>query len=1046
MISHRLVGRERELLELTTSLGRAKGGSGGALIVAGPPGIGKTRVAMELAAAAQADGVGVHWGRCWQGDVAPAFWPWVQVLRSMEADDSGLRAQLVDVLALIGPRSRPSSRGAATTPADGFVVLDQLASVVCAAARARTTVVVIEDLQWADASSLQAFAHIATTVTGCPLLLIATLRSTDEASRTDLGELARLAPRVEIAALSDQEVGELLAVALGEQPAELLLDRVLDTCGGNPFYIRAVAETARHGGADVFPTSVRGVVLGQLAALDESARSLITVASVLGREFTTRALASIAHTDLSTVLDAIAHAERAGVVRAVSYGTRYAFVHDLAREAIYGTLPAMDRAAIHLRAAAELADRDDELQVAARAHHALAALPLGELADAVALATAAGDRARDRLAFEEAARWYRKAHDVASADATIRPRARTELLLAAGSALRSVLSPRAEDVLAEAARAADAIHDAELLKRVVITWTYRHGGAGVFGPGLRPWVHRALQAPPDHDLALQARLVGAAAIVAVHDDNPTRAWELLAAAQEMAASAADDRATMDVAIAELNVFSMLAPADRTWGKNAKLISDHIEDLARQMHDPGALADAASWRAEVALRMSDLPTAEHALTLLESAPLGPTVVGQIGASIHRGAIAGLWADLAALRAATAPAHRLAAAIDVTDAPVAWIDVLHRHVFGRDDPADLEAAFAAALSRAAGKGPTQYIPIFQSAMAALAGETGDLQRAQKLLPRASTSLLRWGGTLGGLAAVFLSEVAAACALPELADATYRWLEPATGQLMYNAGMWTVFGSADHFLGRCASALGRIDDAERHFTAALAIEQRVDAPHLRARTHLRLAELHVLRNDPGPSQHLDACLALCDQYQLTYRRSCAEALARPRPAQRKAQATAGGPNRMTREGDVWTVRFDARTVRLKDAKGMRLLARLLSDPGHEIHALDLTGAPGLVGGDDGGPVLDAAAKDAYRCRLDDLAEDLEEARRNNDLARAARVEDEIDAVTDQLAGAVGLGGRDRRAASQSERARVAATRNLRAVIRRAGDVHPCSVVTST
>ena len=145
------------------------------------------------------------------------------------------------------------------------------------------------------------------------------------------------------------------------------------------------------------------------------------------------------------------------------------------------------------------------------------------------------------------------------------------------------------------------------------------------------------------------------------------------------------------------------------------------------------------------------------------------------------------------------------------------------------------------------------------------------------------------------------------------------------------------------------------------------------------------------------------------------------------------------MTQEGDVWTVRFDARTVRLKDAKGMRLLARLLSDPGHEIHALDLTGAAGLIGGDDGGPVLDAAAKDAYRRRLNDLAEDLEEARRNNDLGRAARVEDEIDAVTDQLAGAVGLGGRDRRAASQSERARVAATRNLRAVIRRAGDVHP-------
>jgi hypothetical protein len=1035
VISHRLVGRERELLELTTALERATDGSGGALIVAGPPGIGKTRLVTEVTTDAHANGVGVHWGRCWHGDVAPAFWPWVQVLRSLETDVTDARDQLVEVLALIGPRSPPAAPGEVATPADGFVVLDQLASVVSAAARARTTVIVIDDLQWADASSLQALAHISTSATSCPLLLIAALRSTDEARRTDLGELARLAQRVEVAALSDQEVAELLGAALGEEPGAVLLDRVLDTCGGNPFYIRAVAETARHGDADAFPASVRGVVLGQLAALDESTRSLITVASVLGREFTTVALASVAATDLPTVLEAIAHAERAALVRAVSFGTRYTFVHDLVREGIYGDLPAMERAAIHQRVAADLADSDDELQVAARAHHALAALPFGDPADAVALATAAGDRACDRQAFEEAARWYRKAHDTASVDRTIGPRTRTELLLAEGSALRSVLSPRAEDVLAEAARAADAMHDTSLLKRVVITWTYRHGSVNVFDPGLGPWVDRALQAPLDHDPALQARLFGAAAIVAASDD-PTRAWELLAVAKEMVAPAADDRATMDIAIAELNVFWVLAPPDPTWCTNAQLISDHIEHLARAMHDAAALASATSFRAEVALRMGDLPTAEQALTTLERGPLGTSIVGQIMASIHRGAIAGLRADLPAMRAATAPARRLGAAIDLTGAPGA-MDLAHEYVLGRQDPASLTEAFAAAASIADARPLLKTI--FQSAMAAIAAETGDLERAQKLLPHDGPSLMRWGGTLGGLTAVFFSEVAAFCSLPELADATYRWLEPATGQLMYLAGFWTVFRSADHVLGRCASALGRVDDAERHFEAALAIEQRVGAPHLQARTHLRLAELDMLRNDPVPSRHLDACLALCDQYDLTYTRSRAKRLAKALPEQRAHATLVGGRNRMTREGDMWTIDFDAHTVRLKDAKGMRLLARLLSDPGHEIHVFDLAGASGLVGADDGGPILDTAAKDAYRHRLNDLAEDLEEARRNNDLARAERAEKEIDAVTDQLKGAVGLGGRDRRAASQSERARVAATRNLRAVIRRARDVHP-------
>jgi hypothetical protein len=302
------------------------------------------------------------------------------------------------------------------------------------------------------------------------------------------------------------------------------------------------------------------------------------------------------------------------------------------------------------------------------------------------------------------------------------------------------------------------------------------------------------------------------------------------------------------------------------------------------------------------------------------------------------------------------------------------------------------------------------------------------------------LRWGGTLGGIGAAFFSEVAAACGLPDLADTTYRWLEPAAGQLLYNGVIWTVFGSADHFLGRCASTLGRIDDAERHFTAALAIEQRVCAPHLQARTYLRLAELDDVRDGRRGTSHLDSCLAFCDQHDFTYLRSCAEKLSGPRAHRREAQAPLGrAPNHIIREGDLWTISFDTRTVRLKDSKGIRLLARLLTDPGHEIHALDLVGAPGLVGGDDGGPVLDATAKHAYRRRLNDLAEDLEEARRTNDPERAVRAEAEIDALTDQLAAAVGVGGRDRRAAAQSERARVAATRNLRAVIQRAADAHP-------
>ncbi len=151
--------------------------------------------------------------------------------------------------------------------------------------------------------------------------------------------------------------------------------------------------------------------------------------------------------------------------------------------------------------------------------------------------------------------------------------------------------------------------------------------------------------------------------------------------------------------------------------------------------------------------------------------------------------------------------------------------------------------------------------------------------------------------------------------------------------------------------------------------------------------------------------------------------------------------------REGDYWTIVFAGRTSRVRDSKGMRYLALLLVAPDRELHVLELTSAVEGVAPDtgarsdlgltleasDAGAVLDARAKAEYRQRLHDLAEGLDEANRFNDPERAARASAEIDALTDQLTAAVGLGGRDRRAASATERARLNVTRAMRAALRR-------------
>ena len=175
---------------------------------------------------------------------------------------------------------------------------------------------------------------------------------------------------------------------------------------------------------------------------------------------------------------------------------------------------------------------------------------------------------------------------------------------------------------------------------------------------------------------------------------------------------------------------------------------------------------------------------------------------------------------------------------------------------------------------------------------------------------------------------------------------------------------------------------------------------------------------------------------------------------PGAQKPAARLGEPatGALRREGDVWTLTLEDSLVRIKDAKGLHHLAVLLSHPGVEFHSADLiaaegglpaaeAAAPGAAGeltvrhaaAGDAGALLDATAKDEYRRRLEDLRGDIEEAQGFNDPERAANARAEYEFIARELAGAVGLGGRDRRASSDAERARVNATRAIRSTLRR-------------
>src|SRR5262245_46147980 len=148
------------------------------------------------------------------------------------------------------------------------------------------------------------------------------------------------------------------------------------------------------------------------------------------------------------------------------------------------------------------------------------------------------------------------------------------------------------------------------------------------------------------------------------------------------------------------------------------------------------------------------------------------------------------------------------------------------------------------------------------------------------------------------------------------------------------------------------------------------------------------------------------------------------------------------MRQEGDFWTIVFDGQVCRLRDSKGLRYLEHLVCHPGAEFHVLDLVQRQAAADGEAfaevrnlsaGPPILDGRAKDDYRRRVRELREQLSEAEDFHDIGRSQRVRAELEALTEQLASAVGLGGRDRLAASASERARSTVTQRLKDAIRK-------------
>ena len=448
------VGRKRELAELRRGLDDIQRGHGSLFLISGEPGIGKTALTDQLAAGVAERDARVLSGRCWESGGAPAYWPWVQCLRTLvrESEPGRLAAQLgvgAADLAEIVPELRelsPDLPRPLSTDAEGlrFRLFDSITTLLREEARTKPIVLILEDLHAADASSLLLLRFVARTLTDTRLLIIATTRGGEqmaiESFAATLAELARSHRfhHIRLGGLTREEVADLVAATSDGAAPEALVDRIYTRTDGHPFFVGEIVHLLVTDTDVDIPPGVRAVVSQRLTLLSEECRELLAVASVLGREFRTDLLATASGVEPAHVVDHLQEAIASGALLPVlGRPGRYRFVHELVREVLYDELPDTLVITLHRRVAealesiyvAELGPHAAEL-----AYHFAMAAPAGTARKAVRYATRAAERALDQLAYEDSVRLYTTALQAHELQPDADAEARCELLLALGDA------------------------------------------------------------------------------------------------------------------------------------------------------------------------------------------------------------------------------------------------------------------------------------------------------------------------------------------------------------------------------------------------------------------------------------------------------------------------------------------------------------------------------------------------------------------------------------------------------------------------------------
>jgi class 3 adenylate cyclase/tetratricopeptide (TPR) repeat protein len=874
------VGRDTERAWLSAALDSALGGQGQLVLLAGQAGIGKTRIAEELCADARAREARVVWGRCHEGEGAPAYWPWRQVLRAYAAsrppaaalasevgEAASEFAQLAPELA--GAQARPMPAAALDPEMARFRLFDAVSSVLRSAAADTGLVVVLDDLHWADRASLLLLEFVARELADSRLLVIGTYRDVEvdrhHRLSSTLAELFRqpLTSRLALGGLDQREVSQFISNVAGIDPKVELASAVHTQTEGNPYFVSELVrllvaenrlEASRLLAAGI-PEGIRHVIGRRLNRLSEDANASLAVACVQGREFDLDIVACAASLPAEVVLGLLEEAADARLV--AEAGTRpghFRFAHALLRETLYEELSVRQRRQLHERVGAALVElRADDLEahLAELAHHFSQAARPGRATQALGYARQAGDRAMEVLAYEQAAGHYERALRALDLQDPNDHAARCELLLALGGARMAAGEVTAARVQYERAAAlARQMGDGDLLARAAFGLGVEFT-AGIVDDLEIQLLEEALGLLGEADSVLRARVLGRLAKGLQTSPHRNRRVQLSEEAVAMARRIGD-LTTLAAVLYDRHL--------ATWGpgnlEERLAMSTEVVQLAEASGDSVMALRGRGFLMANLLELGDIVALQRELKIYDR-------TAQELRQLHC-----LW-HIPLFQAAQEVLH---GRFDKAE-PLAW-DALALGRRARDPVAttyftivltqlrwdqgrlpELEGAIRESVDR------TPANLGWQATLALLLCDAGRQDEAQINFEHLATDDFAWlpSNHLWMSNLAILAMVCEALGDASRATRLYELLLPYADRNVLVARLPLVtLGAASHYLGLLATTMCRWNDAVSHLEAAVQAHKRLDAQPLLVRSRYHYARALLARGRPDDQARAQEHLA--------------------------------------------------------------------------------------------------------------------------------------------------------------------------------------------